>query len=90
MVTLSHQKGTQTESWIQANVLYPADENDFESQDAPNEIQTEEFTDKNGRGFGNLIFLVISLVMGIVKILFFELIIKHCFRNTLIYLNVNK
>ena len=79
-----HEKSTGTESQIQAKVLHPANENDVESQDGPNEIQTEELTDKSGRGFGDLIFLVISLVfIGIVMILFSGLVIKHCFQNTL-------
>ena len=79
-----HEKSTGTESRIQVKVLYPADENDVRSQDEQNDIQTEELSDESGRGFGDLIFLVISLVfIGIVMILFSGLVIKHCFQNTL-------
>ena len=79
-----HEKITETESQLQVKVLHPANENDVGSQDEKNEIQTEELSDKNGRGFGDLIFLVISLVfIGIVMILFSGLVIKHCFQNTL-------
>ena len=79
-----HEKITEKESRIQVKVLYPADENDVRSQDEQNDIQTEELSDESGRGFGDLIFLVISLVfIGIVMILFSGLVIKHCFQNTL-------
>ena len=79
-----HEKITEKESRIQEKVLHPANENDVGSQDEKNEIQTETLSDKTGRGFGDLIFLVISLVfIGIVMILFSGLVIKHCFQNTL-------
>ena len=79
-----HHKSTNTESQIQPKVLHPANENDVGSQDEPTDIETEELSDKSDRGFGDLIFLVISLVfIGIVMILFSGLVIKHCFQNTL-------
>ena len=79
-----HEKITEKESRIQVKVLHPANENDVGSQEEPNDIQTEKLSDKNDRGFGDLIFLVISLVfIGIVMILFSGLVIKHCFQNIL-------
>ena len=79
-----HEKRTETESRIQAKVLDSANENDVGSQEEQNDIQTEKLSDKSGRGFSDLIFLVISLVfIGIVMILFSGLVIKHCFQNTL-------
>lgn len=79
-----HQKSTETEHQIQPKVLHPANENDVGSQEELADIETEELSDKNDRGFGDLIFLVISLVfIGIVMILFSGLVIKHCFQNTL-------
>ena len=79
-----HDKSTETESTLQAKILHPVNENDVGSQDEPTDIETEEFSDINGHGFGDLIFLVISLVfIGIVMILFSGLVIKHCFQNTL-------
>ena len=79
-----HDKSTETESTLQAKILHPVNENDVESRDEQNDIQAEESSEKSGRGFGDLIFLVISLVfIGIVMILFSGLVIKHCFQNTL-------
>ena len=79
-----HEKSTETESRVQPKVLNPANENDVGSQDEPTDIETQELSDANDRGFGDLIFLVISLVfIGIVMILFSGLVIKHCFQNTL-------
>ena len=59
-------------------------ENDVSSENLPDKVETEELFDHDEGDFGDLIFLVISLVfIGIVMILFSGLVIKHCFQNTL-------
>ena len=79
-----HEKSTVTENGLGPKVLHPDNENDVGSENESNDIQPEELSVKNGRGFSDLIFLVISLVfIGIVMIFFSGLVIKHCFQNTL-------
>ena len=59
-------------------------ENDVTADHLLNEVETEKLSENSNGDFGDLIFLVISLVfIGIVMILFSGLVIKHCFQNTL-------
>ena len=54
-----HEKSTVTENGLGPKVLHPDNENDVGSEEI---IQTETLSDKSGRGFSDLIFLVVSLV----------------------------
>ena len=78
------EKSTNVENQIKTEASYPHHENDVTSDHLPNEVETEKLSESSNGDFGDLIFLVISLVfIGIVMILFSGLVIKHCFHNTL-------